>query len=227
MCRILLFFWFSRSCPLSTVLLALSWCGTFCFGLVSLLLPWFSLLYSSYSSLVERPYWPSTMEASCLLAFNSAASLVPYGFRVGCCGNAWFQSKPEWNKADSRKVIPQSQQMNSQEVTMWGHPRVWGRFILVDREFEVTLSLGFLYLTTKSESQKGKLGGSLRWLSIVYHPQPPETEEVGFTSLPGCPEPLYQKAASSTAWRVLRWKVPSLHNENSRLNSPGWGSLKC
>lgn len=43
-------------------------------------------------------------------------------------------------------------------------------------EFDVALLLGFLYLTTKkSESQKGKLVGSLRSLFKVLHPQPPET----------------------------------------------------
>lgn len=58
---------------------------------------------------------------------------------------------------------------------MWGNPRDWGG-ILVSMEFEVALPLGLLYLTTKkSESQKGKLGGSLRWLFKVYHLQAPET----------------------------------------------------
>lgn len=75
--------------------------------------------------------------------------------------------------------------MSSQEFDVGGPGMGGGRFILEsDMEFEVALLLGFPRLTTqKSESQNGKLGSSLRLLSMLHHPQPPETEEVGFCSL--------------------------------------------
>lgn len=162
-----------------------------CIGLADSPSLWVSLLYSPGGSLVESPEWASTMEAPCQLALSSAALSVPYGMGVGVLWGCPMSVQDTWKQSLGKPLLKANGW--ALRSLMWGSPGMSGRFILEsDTEFEVAPPLSFPYLTIKkNESQNGKLGSSLRLLPTLHHPQPPETERVGFAPFPICPKPFY------------------------------------